>query len=74
MGAGFFFPTGTEPDAAVTGVTGPVRFRFRPVTNRSNSKIQILIRKNEKFSKKILKILQVTTNLMVSKIFKYSFV
>ena len=42
------------------------RFRYRAVTNRPKFKIQIWIQKNEKKSKKILKILQVATNLMVS--------
>ena len=67
-------PTKTGPETAVTGQTGPDRFRFGSVSNRPKFKIQIWIQKNEKFSKKILKILQVATNLMVSKIFKYSFI
>ena len=51
VGSRVFLPTGTGPDTTVTSVTGPVRFRFRPVTNRANSKIQISIRKNEKVPK-----------------------
>ena len=46
-----FFSTGTGPETAVTGVTGPDRFRYRPVSNRSNSKLQIWIKKNKKFPK-----------------------
>ena len=41
IGPGFFLPTGTGPKTAVTGQTGPDRFRYRPVSNRPKFKIQI---------------------------------
>ena len=44
LGAGLNLPTGTGPDTAVTGQTGPDRFRFGVVSNRPKFKIQ----KNEK--------------------------
>ena len=44
-------PVGTGPVWPVTGQTGPDRFRFRPVPNRSKFKFWIWIQKNEKFSK-----------------------
>ena len=47
-----FLPTGTGPETAVTGVTGPDRFRYRPVANRPNSKFNFEFKK----MKKILKI------------------
>jgi hypothetical protein len=34
-----FSPTGSGPKTAVTGVTGPDRFRYRSVTNRWDSNI-----------------------------------
>ena len=36
--AGFTKPAGTGPVTAVTGLTGPDRFRFRPVLNRPKFK------------------------------------
>ena len=48
----------------------PVPAGFKPVQIQ-NSNLNF---KNEKFSKKFLKILQVATNLMVSIFFKYSFI
>ena len=39
--SGLNLPTGTDPETAVTGQTGPDRFRFRPVSNRPKFKIQI---------------------------------
>ena len=41
LGAGLNLPTGTGPDTAVTGQTGPDRFRFETVSNRPKFKIQI---------------------------------
>ena len=41
IGPGFFLPTGTGPETAVTGQTGPDRFRYRPVSNRPNLKLKI---------------------------------
>ena len=38
MQAGFTKPAGTGPVTAVTGLTGPDRFRFRPVLNRPKFK------------------------------------
>ena len=64
---GLNLPTGTGPD---TAVTGPDRFRFGTVSNRSKFKIQIWIQKSKKNSKNFLKILQVATNLMVSIFFQ----
>ena len=49
--SGFFLPAGTGPETAVTGQTGPDRFRYRPVSNRSKFKIQIWIQKNKKIPK-----------------------
>ena len=67
---GLNLPTGIGPDTAVTGQTGPDRFRFGTVSNRSKFKIQIWIKKSEKNLKNFLKILQVATNLMVSIFFQ----
>ena len=52
LGAGLNLPTGTGPDTAVTGQTGPDRFRFETVSNRPKFKIQIQIQKNKKILKK----------------------
>ena len=38
--AGFTKPAGTGPVTAVTGLTGPDRFRFRPVLNRPKPKFK----------------------------------
>ena len=38
MDAGLKKPAGTGPVTAVTGLTGPDRFRFRPVPNRPKFK------------------------------------
>jgi hypothetical protein len=46
-GAGFFLPGGKPRFTAVTGLTGPDRFRSGPVRYSSNS--------NLKFEKKMLK-------------------
>ena len=64
---GFTKPVGTGP--VVTGQSGPARFRFRPVLNRTKFKIQKM-----KNFKKFLKILQGATNLMVPDFLKNSFV
>jgi len=40
-----FLPTGTGPETAVTGATGPDRFRYRPVANRPNSKFKFELKK-----------------------------
>jgi len=46
-----FLPTGTGPETAVTGVTGPDRFRYRPVANRPNSKFNFEFKKMKKILK-----------------------
>src|SRR6185312_1463523 len=84
---GFTKPAGTGPVTAVTGLTGRNRSGYRgyrsnrpgPVPVPAGFKpvqIQILNLNSKKWknSKNILKILQVATNLMMSKFFKYSFI
>ena len=67
----FTKPVGTSPVWPVTGQTGPARFWFGSVSNRFKFKFDL---KKWKIPKKILKILQVATNVMVSKFLKYSLI
>ena len=46
-----FIPTGTGPETAVTGVTGPDRFRYRRLETGPNSKFKVEFKKMKKSQK-----------------------